>query len=531
MTQRRESVEGSAAGVAGPDGSFGALRDELWGRFLIWEARRRGQHSALLAAHDAISGDRVLLHVISRPSLNKAGLATHYRNAVERAAALDVPGVLPVLAHGASDNFHWYSTPLLPRSNQLTVLLREGGPCSPEAVIRIAGRISAILRDAHARGVAHEQLSTACVYVDDDGMPALAGFGTRRMASLLARNESKAALAARLGNTSMTQQVERDLHALVLLCHECIAGQGVVDGRQHDSSESWRALERVEAELDESFTRELAAAILGDAGRTLPSVSDISAALRHDIRLESDEEVLPARTYEEAEHTHVVLHEPEFVFIEEPVPQHPPPPQRRRWPLLASVAMTVCVTWLALEQVPRAGRMAAARTPLVDSSRGSIATSLTSVRETSVVRDTAPADTMELQVAEVSRLPPATTKVATTPTRPSRSVTGNSTRRSGDAARKAAAAPAPKVVAPDSSALAQQLVRPGRLFISTRPWGRLYVDGALIGDTPAADVEIAPGAHNVRVVQDGYRPYERRIIVAPGGSVRLIDILLVRQTP
>jgi hypothetical protein len=80
------------------------------------------------------------------------------------------------------------------------------------------------------------------------------------------------------------------------------------------------------------------------------------------------------------------------------------------------------------------------------------------------------------------------------------------------------------------SAKAAQL-QPGNLFISTRPWGYLYLDGLLIGTTPANDVSIAVGAHRLRVVREGFRPYEAEITVLPGQRIRLVDIILSRQNP
>ena len=72
---------------------------------------------------------------------------------------------------------------------------------------------------------------------------------------------------------------------------------------------------------------------------------------------------------------------------------------------------------------------------------------------------------------------------------------------------------------------------PGRLFINSSPWGQVYVDGELIGNTPRADVPVAPGAHRLRVVRDGFRPYELAIQVAAGQELRITDIVLQEIKP
>jgi serine/threonine protein kinase len=68
----------------------------------------------------------------------------------------------------------------------------------------------------------------------------------------------------------------------------------------------------------------------------------------------------------------------------------------------------------------------------------------------------------------------------------------------------------------------------GRLFISSEPWGQLYIDGARAGNTPALDIPVAPGPHTIRIVRDGWRTHEETISVAPGGEVRLTNITLER---
>ena len=70
------------------------------------------------------------------------------------------------------------------------------------------------------------------------------------------------------------------------------------------------------------------------------------------------------------------------------------------------------------------------------------------------------------------------------------------------------------------------VVAPGRLFVSATPWGQLYVDGRLMGNTPKADLPISAGWHRVRVVHDGFEPFEQTIQVPAGQDVRLTSIVL-----
>jgi hypothetical protein len=70
------------------------------------------------------------------------------------------------------------------------------------------------------------------------------------------------------------------------------------------------------------------------------------------------------------------------------------------------------------------------------------------------------------------------------------------------------------------------VVAAGRLFVGATPWGEVYIDGRLVGHTPMAALPIAAGWHQVRIVRDGFAPFEQRVQVAPGGDVRLTGIVL-----
>jgi len=72
---------------------------------------------------------------------------------------------------------------------------------------------------------------------------------------------------------------------------------------------------------------------------------------------------------------------------------------------------------------------------------------------------------------------------------------------------------------------------PGRLFISATPWGQVYVDGELIGNTPRVNVPVSAGPHQLRVVREGYQPYELAIKVASGQELRITDIVLQELKP
>lgn len=71
----------------------------------------------------------------------------------------------------------------------------------------------------------------------------------------------------------------------------------------------------------------------------------------------------------------------------------------------------------------------------------------------------------------------------------------------------------------------------GRLFVNATPWGQVYLDDQLLGNTPQVGVQVPPGAHRLRVVRDGYEPFELGINVAAGQQLRFTDIVLHEVKP
>jgi hypothetical protein len=92
--------------------------------------------------------------------------------------------------------------------------------------------------------------------------------------------------------------------------------------------------------------------------------------------------------------------------------------------------------------------------------------------------------------------------------------------------------PPPTATRPDTGSSTQRppattsALEPAHLFINSTPWGVLYVDDKQIGNTPQADVKVAPGSHSIRVTRDGYLSYETVIAIESGEQLKLTDIVL-----
>jgi hypothetical protein len=58
------------------------------------------------------------------------------------------------------------------------------------------------------------------------------------------------------------------------------------------------------------------------------------------------------------------------------------------------------------------------------------------------------------------------------------------------------------------------------LTVASEPWGTLYIDGVEIGPTPVADHRLEPGAHRVRIEQEGFRTKIETIVVSGPNPIR-----------
>jgi len=70
-------------------------------------------------------------------------------------------------------------------------------------------------------------------------------------------------------------------------------------------------------------------------------------------------------------------------------------------------------------------------------------------------------------------------------------------------------------------------VHPGRLFVNASPWGEVLRRRPVDGQHAEANSSSRRARIGVRVVRDGYDPFERTITVAGGETVRITDIVLV----
>ena len=80
----------------------------------------------------------------------------------------------------------------------------------------------------------------------------------------------------------------------------------------------------------------------------------------------------------------------------------------------------------------------------------------------------------------------------------------------------------------DAATAAAPASAPGHVWISSNPWGQVYIDGDSIGITPVFNLTVTAGTHVLRIQRAGFLPAERQFELTPGEELRLTDIELQR---
>jgi len=486
-----------------------AVQEDLRELFRLEVLYARGPVSRLYVARDLEYDQPVALKVMPRSPQAWARAEEAFHEAAAAAAVLAHPRVVPLYSAGATDRFFWYSTEFVPGRSLADTL--RAGPLELEATIGIAEQIALALDAAHRLGLVHADLKPSNVLLDAAGDVRVTDFWMRwvleQLGALVGKGEAKDAEARAWPGPYLSpeQRVGRepgpaaDQYALGAIVYECLTGtppptedpmKAIAEGRTPTP------LPRVE-DLRPEISPDVSAAVeraLNQApdGR-FETAGSFVAALR-----------APAFPVEEV--SHASFHVP-------PAHATAPATERRHIGL-------VPIALLAFVIVGAAG------------AAWILGLGLTTGQP------------IASQPAPPAPPPPLATETATPPPRAVLPATplADSGRLSNAITRvNTAAVPPPVKRAPPPPPTPPRVVAaprrgassaaPGRLFVNATPWGQVFVDDELIGNTPRIGVPIGSGKHRVRVSRDGFESFERTVQVAPGQDVRLTDIVLRESKP
>lgn len=507
---------------------------ELGDRFAIGAVLAASAYGLRSLAEERETGGQVVLRVFALDALRDIQLARPLQQALLAETALDHPHLHTAYRSGTSARLVWSATPVV-EGRTLARALAFGGPLSAAASLRLVRQLVAGLSELHRRGLVHGAVAPATVLIGEDDRARLADIGIDR---LLRQAPGFIEEARRRHPAYEPPEVARgmplapaeDQYALAVTVCECLTGPWPVEGNGISSGMSADALVahvmRGRPDLPASFRTALRRALSPRPADRFPDIRAFGAALEG-ITAPAGTAPAPAPHHDQAPDAE----SPHVIFVN----GSPGQVVLRVGARLALAGLVIVLGALQLFRAdpvlprlapavvstpadpaptpapssPEPARQESGGLTLPDTPGGEPQVGDTSVATPMTAGDSARLEAMAASAAQ----PPATdTSVAA-----------------------AVDTPPPREPSPPPAQRRQPGIiyqpSPGRLFVSSRPWGQLYVDGEFVGNTPVANLPLTVGTHRVRITREGFAPEEREVTVESGRDVRLIDIILRRIPP
>jgi serine/threonine-protein kinase len=466
------------------------VQRELEGQFRISVLLRHGTKSVVYVADELPSKRLVALKVIPLQRGMNPDIARFEREAAV-SASLNHSHIARVLGFGQTRALLWYSMEYV-KGHSLADLKRDSGPLSLETCQKILEQAASALDYMHRRGATHGNLKPSNILVDREEwarvsdaciMSALDGSGRRgRIFSGAPEYMAPEQFRARTVGPSADQ------YALGVIAYECLSGNLPFVG---DAPDEMERLHREEApppigesseDLPSHVCDAVHRALSKNIAQRFPTVMDFAAMLRRDWAARSVEPLVPEGAPSS----------PSQVFVIDGA--------GRNLPVVRLVLAALVVAMIVAGSIWLKPWTAAA----------------------GVLGNPAaqpPAITAQPNIGEPISIQPQTPSEST-PAVPTEAAERTAPERQRTEAVRQEDSP-PRSTTPP--------VEAGKLFVNSTPWGEVYIDGELMGNTPQV-LELPAGAHRLSVVRDGFIPYEDEIQLAPGQQLRLTSIILrVRQ--
>jgi serine/threonine protein kinase len=466
------------------------VQRELEGQFRINVLLRHGTRSVVYLADEISTKRMVALKVIPLQRGMQPDQARFEREATV-AVSLSHSHIAPVLEFGQTRALLWYSMAYV-KGHSLADILRDSGPLKLDQCQKILEQVASALDYMHRRGVTHGNLKPSNILVDREDwtrvsdacvMSAFAAASGRHKRTTTGTPEYMAPEQFR----ARAVGASADQYALGVVAYECLSGSLPLVG---DAPEEMERLHRTEvprplAETESDLPAHVSDAVQRALSKTpaerFPTVLDFVALLRKDWAPSSPEMFVPEGRPSS----------PSRVFLIEG--------NQQKLPVVPIAATIIVVLLLAL---------------------GSIWIKpwqyVTASREQPEPRATTATTTPTNQAPTVAAIEPGGGTETSSPTETSGQIPA-------DEGRPAVTGGAPTGARVPT--VSTEPMEPGKLFINATPWGQVYIDGELLGNTPRV-LTLAAGSHVIRVVRDGFEPYENEIQLAPGQQLRLTDIVL-----
>ncbi len=480
------------------------VQRELQGKFEINVLLRHGTRSVVYLAREIGRERLVVLKVIPIQRGLNPDFARFARQA-DIASSLSHSHIVPVLDFGRTNALLWYSMEFV-EGRSLFDRSRDSGPIDLESCQRVLEQVASGLDYMHRRGVTHGNLKPTNILVEAEGwtrvsdacvmsaFPQIPGRGGRHMVMGTPEYMAPEQFRARAVGPSADQ------YSLAVVAFEALCGTLPFVCDSFDEIALMHQVEPpprltdVSNDVPVHVSEAIRQAMSKSPAKRFPTVLDFVAMLRHDWTPKASASQLTA------------VPEAKGAPIIAVVPEGKPRPS---FLVAAGSVVGVVAVMIILFSVLRGP-------PEIDTSSEPVVTATQPTRRVQTPpTQLDPATPDPASQTGVSRQP-----ADQAPQRPTAGPVDQTTRTPPRAQ--------PRVV-PQRPAVVQTQ-RPlgaiGYAFINSSPWGQVYVDDLLIGNTPRVAVPLQAGLHVIRIVRAGFETYERQVIVAPGQELRLTDITL-----
>jgi serine/threonine protein kinase len=517
--------------VEGQDVLAEVVARQLEHEFDIRDIAGRREGSVVLRAVERSSGRKVILKARQRRADDPES-EERFRNIMESYSQLDHPNLIPVLGFGATDSL--LCCAMLDVGGQsLRATLKEEGRLAHRETLRLATQLVNALEYLHRRGIVHGAVKPENVIVDLQGWARLVDptFGRRdpmrrrRTGLQLISTEDapRQSWVAPEEHVGGERTPATDQFALAALVFECITGERPLKPGEEAS--------RFRPDVPAAMSSAVARALDAQPTRRFASCMDFLSALGPNTPKPPAEDRPSGRISTDA------------LLIDDWEPPEPAATPRRNpiaigGIIIAIVAIALVtptlITKFQAARAPEAPEAMVAPLPVTLPSAPVPAPPPSTQRVTGGTVNEAPArSTTRTSVGNRAPVAPSSIpRVSTAAPAPTTEVAA--TARAAAATARAAAAPAAVATAPASVAATpagDTAAGTGKLSVNAKPWGQVFVDDRLIGNTPRANIELPAGTHTLRVSRQGFESVTRSVTIVAGETLRITDIVLTPVAP
>ena len=485
------------------------LARTLTGRYEVKKLLGAGGMASVFLA-DEIGLERPVAIKVLPPELSRdEGLVARFQREARTAARLDHPHIIPIHRVESEAGLHYFVMKYVP-GNSLESLLEAPEPIPLTTATRILREAATALGHAHARGVVHRDVKPANIMLDEGGRVVLTDFGIARAGESTHLTQTGMIIGTphyMAPEQALGHEVDgrADQYALGVVAYEMLARQCPFTGDSAHTiiykhiHEPPRSVGSLRPDLPPHVVEAIAIALTKDPKDRFATMEEFARAIDGDASVLAAREsraTVPLAAAGAGRAATVPLSR--GATVKQSAGAARQPASRRRTALWAG-AGTVLI-FAAAAAVWAANGEVAAGADQLDSELASDLQKTSSIlaADSGAGRTTSPPGSSEQDATEPQ--PPAGTS---------------------DNARQQRRANQPPSRGPASREPERPAPRMAPLTVGSQPWGTLFIDDVMIGDTPVANHPLEVGrTYVIRVERVGYKTWTERITPRDPNPIR-----------